>query len=181
MREIAVGFWNEVCILAAWVGTFDKLPDWLGAIGTIVAIFFTWGLSRAEYWRTKRISIDQRTRQIEMLRAPIYVFDGLVSNYISLVRSNSDDARGYYERHSSEEEIVTMAELSTLPLVNWPNPFMCWYYRRYWNASIILLKSSRINAEPVTSIDALIDEHKKTFNVLNDVFDAEEFYIKKSA
>jgi hypothetical protein len=57
------------------------LGGWIGAIGAIVAIFAAWGLARSEYRRTRRESIEQKLRQLVMLRGAMQGAREIVAVY----------------------------------------------------------------------------------------------------
>src|SRR5215470_16916526 len=102
--------------MSAWIKDSELIAAWVGALGTVLAIFVTWGLSRAEYNRARRVRIREKERWLDGLASIWYYFEGkIISEYLRLVETRYEDSKGFYDLHLNDKELATMKEFSTLP------------------------------------------------------------------
>jgi hypothetical protein len=173
-----VSHWFEA--VARWCKEYDGLGGWLGAVGAIIAIFVAWGLARSEYNKTRRASIEQKVRQIDMLQAVIFVAREAITNYNYQAQKSRNDAKLFYEQHQRDHELRLMDELSSLPLTGWPNPMLALSFRPYWQAAMNVLYSWREEKNFQSVLAACIKEYEKQSKELDEMFETELSFIKRA-
>lgn len=127
-----------------WTERHPGLGGWVGAVGVVIAIFVTWGLSRAEYFRTKRQERARRLAEIDLLRKIITVFESQVQRYKELGPDNPE-AAGFHSIHMNDAEWQSMRDLAFMPVINWPTLETYAEFKRYWYASTQFMQMTGIS------------------------------------
>jgi hypothetical protein len=178
IRDVTSTLWDSCKSIAVWCDDYEGLGAWVGSIGAIIAIFVAWGLARSEYRRTRRESIHQKLRQIDMLQGVIFVARDIIAEYERAAKKSRIHARSFYELHLQDHELRLMNELSSLPLTGWPNPMLALSFRPYWQAATNVLESSRADTNFDSLFAKAVDEYEKKSKELDDMFGAERLFIK---
>lgn len=153
-----------------WAERHAGLGGWVGAIGAVIAIFVTWGLSRAEYLRTRNHEIARERAAILLLKRVLFDFDlKIMQPYFEAVVNDSALASGYYRRHFNDSQMAAMTDLAHLPVTEWPTVNSYFYFKRYWQNSLVLLKIYEQPGNYKDAIPELKREYAFLYNTVHDM------------
>ena len=145
MFELNLEAFNLLHRFHHWTDKYAGLAGWVGAIGAIIAILFTWWLARAEYLRTRRQDIARLRGEIDLITRIISEFEMKMTQFIELQRTDDLEAANYYTKHLNDPEFHSMRDLAHLPVSNWHSLEAYGEFKRYWYACIKLGESAGIN------------------------------------
>ena len=123
-----------------WFERHAGLGGWVGTIGTIAAIFAAWWLARAEYLRTQRLEDARMNTEISLISRTAKEFDPIVQKYIQLLNDHSAQVFGYYNHQKNDGRWLRMDDFNALPITQWPSVESYDAFKRYFVASIELMK-----------------------------------------
>src|SRR5271154_3944633 len=85
-----------------WAEGHSGLGGWVGAIGSIVAIFVAWFLVRHEYRRDKRREAARLNAEIDLMVRILENFEAFIQEYVSAVNEKDPEARDYEIRNTNK-------------------------------------------------------------------------------
>jgi|SRR5579871_3397999 len=116
---------------AQWAEKHAGLGGWVGAAGAVAAIFITWGLTRAEYLRTRRQAVARKHAEVDLIVKVIEEFELTIRTFKQF-EQGSTEAASYEILHTNDPEWHSMRDLASLPVTHWPSMRVYAEFRRYW-------------------------------------------------
>src|SRR5277367_5088551 len=92
------------------------LGGWVGALGSILAIFVAWYLARREYLRIWRRQAMLRSQEIDLIQQIILDFESLVQSYVEAALGGRPEANNFNAIHSNDATYLGMIDLAHLPV-----------------------------------------------------------------
>ena len=142
-----------------WTEKHAGLGGWVGAAGAIAAIFVTWGIARAEYFRTRRQARLRRREEIRFLRTIIYDFELLFQTYAEAALAGNPSAVNFQQRHMNDAEQHAMVDLAHIPVTEWPSLNAYIAFKRYWYFAITALNLSQHETIDKDALRSQLSEH----------------------
>jgi len=157
----------------AWTDRHPGLGGWVGAIGSIIAIFVAWYLARREYVRTRHHYDTFRREEIELIEKIISDFERvLLQPFAEAVVSGRPEAYQFQTHHMNDVEYHCMIDLAGLPVVNWPSLQAYARFKRYWSRSLRVLETSQNQPVNSETFALRLREHDEVFPRLIDALNA---------
>ncbi len=154
--------------LMDWSEKHSGLGSWVGALGSVLAIFAAWLLARLEYRRNQRREAIRRKGEIDLICKIISDFEAAHSVYINALRTGTQaQLVGFYNQHMNDPEWHSMRDLAFLPVTHWPSLETYTRFKQYWFISIRLLETSHQLNPPTLDITKALNEHDARFKELN--------------
>jgi len=145
MPEAAAAIWPWFQSLVNWTKEQEGLGIWLGAFGTILAIFAAWLLARAEYQRTRRNEKARRAETIDALKDLIARFQASLRQYVDLIRRGDvAEASRYEATHENDPAHLAAADLASAAITFWPSLGTYMRFKEYWACSRELLSLATV-------------------------------------
>ncbi len=141
----------------------------MGAIGAILAIFATWGLSRAEYRRVTRSEREKRNREIDVLRKIVDEFQAIMLGYYAFSAAEDPDAVNFHSRHMNDPEFHSMSDLAHISVIQWPSIDSYAKFKDYWFGCIKDLNDANVGDKAsarFAACKARYDEFVKALEVV---------------
>jgi len=161
-----------------WFKRHSGLGSWVGAVGTIGAIFAAWLLAQADL-RAQRLEDGRVNDQISLISNTASQFDSLVQQYIKLALEKDSKVTEYYHRRIDDPRVEKMVDLDTMPISHWPSIEVHHAFNEYLFSSIMLMETS---ADEDTSIKLQdrVTAYGRKFEALKKALDASRLrgYIK---
>jgi hypothetical protein len=142
MRDFANNAWAYVLAFPEWSEHHSGLAGWVGAFGSIVAVFVAWGIARSEYRRAQRLAFDRLNSEIELFMRVTTEYQTLVGKYVELIAANDPTAEGYFDRVVEDDvRWLRAVDLNRLPVTQWPSVESYDAFRKYFLSAIRLLQT----------------------------------------
>jgi hypothetical protein len=149
MVSIWTAFSDHAHAAVDWAERHAGLGGWVGAVGSIIAIFVTWLLSRREYLRTVRQQGALKRAEIDLILRMVSDFEKLFQRYVGFVVAGRPEAINFNAQHSNDAEYHAMIDLAHLPVVAWPSFRAFANFKRYWSRSLRVLETSQ--SQPINT------------------------------
>jgi hypothetical protein len=106
-----------VQFLMDWAERHPGLGSWVGALGSVLAIFAAWLLARHEYRRNQREAAIRKVGEIDLICKIISDYEALlVSVYIDALKAGTQaHLVGFYSQHMNDPEWHSMRDLAFVP------------------------------------------------------------------
>jgi hypothetical protein len=145
----AISIWFEA--VDEWCHNHEGLGGWVGAIGTVIAIFVTWGLARLEYRRTLKEQARRKASEIDTIHLVIEAFKGMLDYYYEIAVANDPGAIGFYSNKEGNGAIEAMQDLAQMSVISWPTISLYVDFRWYFGLAVQVLETS--NSNPIDKGD----------------------------
>ena len=142
-----------------WAERHSGLAGWVGALGSILAIFIAWYLARREYLRIWRRQAMLRSQEIDLIQQIILDFETLVQSYVEAALAGGPEANNFNALHSNDAPYLGMIDLARLPVIHWPSLQAYDNFKRYWSRSLRLLETSQIQPISRETLALRLKEH----------------------
>jgi hypothetical protein len=151
-----------------WIEKRAGLGGWVVALGALLAILFAWIIVRAEYLRRQERA--KRRAEIELFLKIITAFEAQVQRFKDLVQKvglDNDKVGVFYNTHASDPEWLSMGDLASIPVPNWPTLPIYIEFKRYWVASHqLMLRGGPVPTPMYVQRQAVHDESFATLKKL---------------
>jgi len=151
-----------------WIEKRAGLGGWVVALGALLAILFAWIIARAEYLRRQERA--KRRAEIELFLKIITAFEAQVQRFKDLVQKVGLDNHKvgvFYNTHASDPEWLSMGDLASIPVPNWPTLPIYVEFKRYWVASHqFMLRGGPVSTPIYVQRQAVHDESFATLKKL---------------
>lgn len=154
-----------------WAERHSGLGGWVGAIGSIIAIFVAWYLARREYLRIWRRQAMLRSQEIDLIQQIISDFESLVQSYVEAALAGRPEANNFNALHSSDAQYHGMIDLAHLPVIHWPSLQAFANFKRYWFKSLRLLETSQIQPINRDTLGLRLKEHDEALPDLRETLE----------
>jgi hypothetical protein len=143
-----------------WAETHAGLGGWVGALGAVFAIFVTWGLARAEYFRREKQSKRRLEDEIKVITDITNGLDVLVADYASKAIGHETGALSYYDVNSTNPVFQAIRDLGNLPPTQWPSMNLYFAFKRFEYASLRVLETSRVQPINIEGLKTLLEKQR---------------------
>jgi len=154
-----------MAVVSDWTEQHAGLGGWLGAIGSIIAIFLAWWLARWEYRRDHKAEVDRRKSQLNMFVQVIEDYEAWIRPYFDDLDARSTFAIDPRRFDANDPRCHAMRDLAHIPVTLWPSVEAYLAFKKYWHASISVRsigddsgekKSARISAVLRATEEAIV-------------------------
>lgn len=150
-----------------WADNHSGLGSWVGAIGAVAAILFTWWLASSQYHREIRKDNLRFNSEIDLISKVVDDFESLYGQYAKNLNNGSNQSLyRFHLSHLNDPEMHSMSDLAHISVNQWPSIASYVAFKRYWFSSLEVLKSSDSLATAAAPSVFYLNQHDTSLTAL---------------
>jgi len=132
-RAMNIAGW--LTCVSRWAETHAGLGAWLGAIGSVIAIFAAWWLAHHEYRRGRRAEADRRKEQVRLFAQVVDDYREMISAYVADLEASGIYALDRSRIDLNDPRAHAMRDLAHIPIHLWPSAEAYLAFKQYFSAT----------------------------------------------